>query len=136
MFVEMSYDAGWGVYWEEDLTKGWNYQNTDPIDPGPSTTSAERILEDVGGTPNDQGAFLNADTTFYGAGVTDTKHTPNYIGYNTAQHDYQSVYFAPNAYPADLVLNPGSIVNDPGDPPYDQYTVSVWNPCGHYTSCS
>ncbi len=134
MFAEMSDDAGWGVYWLEDLTQGWDFQYTDPFDPGPSTTSAEQILEDVNGG-NGYGSFLNANTTFYGAGVTDTKHSPNYIGYNTAQHDYQSVYFGGTTYPTDVVLNPGPIVNDPGDSPYDQYTVTVFNPCGPFNLC-
>ena len=120
LFAEVYTDYGQGSYWLKNLNQGWNFNYTPPTGPDPSTNSAEQVLEVVNGDKG-YGSYLNASTTFYGAGVTDTKHNPNYIAYSTAQHDYESVYHGGSTYPTDVVLNPGPIVNDPGDPPYDQY---------------
>ena len=104
--------------------------------PVASTQSAELILErdggSVGGVP--VGVFYGADTTWYGAGLTDTDWSPDYIGYGTAQHDYMNAYLD-GTLSGDLMISTGPIQNDPGDVPYDQWTESIVNPCGGYTSC-
>lgn len=102
-----------------------------------STQSAELILERNGGYNNQTnpvGIFYGANTTWYGAGVTDTDSNPTYIGYGTVQHDYENAYLG-GAASNDEVLSTGPIQNDPGDPPYDQWTESVVYPCGGYSSC-
>ncbi|HLY29907.1 MAG TPA: hypothetical protein VKQ36_02655 [Ktedonobacterales bacterium] len=114
-----------------DLDVGWTWDYCT----GPSAwvNSAELIVENAGqvdgyGVPN------GVDPTFYGAGVTDEFESPSYNGYGTQQHDYFNDYmdgFASN----DKVLNTGPIHNDPGDVPYDEYTVSQVSPCGGYSSC-
>ena len=102
--------------------------------PYASTQSAELILERSGTAGPNEGVFYGADTTFYGAGLTDTDWSPNYIGYGTAQHDYMNAYLNGTAS-TDEVLDTGPIQNDPGDVPYDKYTVSVVYPCGGYATC-
>ena len=101
-----------------------------------STQSAELILERDGGYhgTNPVGVFYGANTTWYGAGLTDTDWNPNYISYGAAQHDYENAYLDGTAA-NDEVLSTGPIQNDPGDPPYDQWTESVVYPCGGWPSC-
>jgi len=101
-----------------------------------SNQSAELILERVQSTTRgiNNGAFNNADTTFYGAGVTDEFSNPTYRAYNTTQHDYANAYL--DGYlSTDKVLNTGSINYDAGDVPYDEYTINVDYLCGGYSTC-
>jgi hypothetical protein len=106
--------------------------------PWASAQSAEAILERNGGSADGHdgdaqsvGLPYGTTTTFYGVGITDLYRSGStYIGMGTAQHDYENAYLD-----SVQVADTGPIQNDPGDPPYDKYTVTIWNPCGGYGTC-
>jgi len=101
--------------------------------PWASDQSAEAILERNGDTQTiqDVGQPYGTTTTFYGVGVTDLYRSgTQYISMGTAQHDYENALLDHVQ-----VADTGPVQNDPGDPPYDQYTLTIWNPCGGYESC-
>ena len=114
-----------------NLTQNWTWSGCNG--PSATTNTAELILERSGG--GNDGVPYGSDTTFYGAGATDAYENPSYVTYGTQQHDYFNAYMPSVAQSQNKVLNTGPIMNDPGDPPYDQYTVNVVYPCGGYTSC-
>lgn len=113
-----------------NLTHNWTWSGCNG--PAATTNTAELILERAGSN----GVPYGSDTTFYGAGATDTYENPSYVTYGSQQHDYFNVYNPEVVASANKMLNTGPIQNDSGDPPYDQYTVNVVHPCGGYSSCS
>ena len=68
--------------------------------------------------------------TFYGVGITDHG---SYKAMSALPHDYNTMWQcdAINPCPPDFksteLASVGSILNDPGDPPYDQYSVTWLN---------
>lgn len=86
--------------------------------------TAEGILERVG----EHGIPYGSDVLFKGVGITET--TYGYISMGAAWHDYFDLN-----YDNGLMANPGGIISDPNDPPYDDYWVNVDSVCGGVSSC-
>lgn len=66
---------------------------------------------------------------FYGVGVTTQS---GYYAMNNAAHvphDYTVAYWQDIQNSADQLTNIGSILNDPGDYPYDEYEVTWIQAC-------
>ncbi|MGO8948828.1 MAG: G1 family glutamic endopeptidase [Ktedonobacterales bacterium] len=94
-------------------------------------TSAEFIVED----PVSSGAYAGPDfanfgtETFYGVGITDNG---GYYAMSSLPHDYDQLYHCNFrgieciSY-GDQLAKTGSIDNDPGDIPYDEYSITWVN---------
>ncbi len=114
----------WGGNCKEIIDLDQNYSWAQCDGPSAGWNSAELITENAAAGAN-EGVPSGIATTFHGAGVTDNDETPSYVGYGTVQHDYANAYLG-----GVKALNPGPIQNDPGDVPYDKYTVSEVSVCG------
>jgi len=84
------------------------------------TTSAEAIVERQS-TDKLLGNF--GTQTFHGVGITDNGA---YLGMNQVPHDYTNMWscWGLECHNPYQIASVGSIQNDPGDVPYDKYTIT------------